>query len=184
MAFIIGGILILLFVCLLLTPATIEMRVIHASGTHEVALYAGIGALRIRLGANKKKEKQRTVSAEEHEEKQKEKPSIDTVKTAIEKGISIVRYLQKKFTVKLFSIDLRMGLGDAADTGIAVGAAYTALYTLLGEMDRYFILKKQRVSVQPDFSGLAFDIDFKGIFQLRLLYCLGLLIKIRKEDVK
>jgi len=116
------------------------------------------------------------------EPEEKRKLNFSDVLSGISKRVEILRYLKKKFTVRLFSLRVRMALGDAADTGIATGAGYTSVYGILGLIDRYFILKKHEVMITPVFQGFGFETEFNGEFQLRVFYCLGLLNKIRKDD--
>ncbi len=175
--------IVLLLGALLLVPVRIWTTVSNAHGKWTFGVYAGFGFIRINVSefirkAGKKKKE------EEPHDKPKKEFSLKGLEKAFEKGISALRYLKKKFTVKLFSISLRFGTGDAADTGILTGAAYTTVYGILGSIDRYFVLKKHEVRITPVFESAGIEMEFCGTFQLKLLYCLGLIQKIRKEDVK
>ncbi len=176
--------LALLFLVFLLIPVRIKLTFSHFAGKSEWAVYAGLGFLQI----NVTKLLQKNPSVPEVREKktdEKKKLSFQEVENAFLKGVESVRYLKKKFTIRLFSFRARMGLGDAADTGIVTGGAYTALYGILGISDRYFILKKHEVVITPVFQGVGLEMEFRGEFQLRIIYCLGLINKIiRKGDVK
>lgn len=172
-----------LFLLLLLVPVRIKLAFSHFSGQSDWSVHAGLGFLQINLtkllrsamNAPKK-------NAAEKKTGEKKKLSFREVENALAKGVEAVRYLKKKFTIRLFSLRVRMGLGDAADTGIVTGGAYAAVYGILGTADRYFILKKHEVVITPVFQGVGLEMDFRGEFQLRLIYCLGLINKIRKGD--
>ncbi len=195
---------------LLLVPVRIRLSFSHTGGKSEGSVHAGLGILQFNLTkflkkktagspVEKAKEKppdkkaempqtEKRESKEEPEEdgetSKKEKLSFRDIENALSKGVEVLRYLRKKFTVKLFCLRVRMGLGDAADTGIATGAGYAAIYSILGSIDRYFILKKHEVVITPVFRGVGLEMEFRGEFQLRLVYCLGLINKIRKGDAK
>ncbi len=174
------GVLLLCFL-LLLAPLRIQISFSYLENTPKYTLRAGLGFLQFNIsGLLSRKKKQ---PALEKQEKEKKDFSFRELETLLSKGVEILSYLRKKFTVHLFSLRVRMGLGDAADTGIATGAGYAAIYNILGTIDRYFVLKKHEVSITPVFQGMGFEAEFRGDFRLRLIYCLGLIYKIRKEDV-
>ncbi len=173
-----------LLVVLLFMPIKISGSFSYIGGEAAYSLFAGLGPIRINLKELLMKAKETPKTKEPEVEKEKKKLSFADVENGIEKGVETLRYLKKKFTVSLFSFKARFSLGDAADTGIATGAAYGSIYSILGAIDRYFILKKQEVIITPVFSGIGFETELRGEFQLRLIYCLGLIIKVRKGDVK
>ncbi len=175
--------LVLLFVLLLLAPVRIKLRFLHQGGKSDGMICAGLGFLQINLtNLLQKKSAEVPEKKPEKEKTEKKKLSFADVENALSKGVQAIRYLKKKFTVRLFSLRVRMALGDAADTGIATGAGYASIYGILGTIDRYFILKKHEVVITPVFQGMGLEMEFRGEFQLRLLYCLGLIKKIRKGD--
>lgn len=175
---------ILLFIILLFMPVKIAGSFSYIGGESDYSLYVGLGPIRINLKKLLVKAKEKPEETKSEEEKEKKKLSFKDVESGLKKGVEALRYLKKKFTVSLFSFKARFSLGDAADTGIATGAAYGSIYSILGAIDRYFILKKQEVIITPVFQGVGFETELKGNFQLRLIYCLGLIIKVRKGDVK
>ncbi|MBQ7036422.1 MAG: DUF2953 domain-containing protein [Clostridia bacterium] len=179
----VGGVLAL-FTILLFMPAKVSGSFSYIGGEVSYTLYAGIGPVRINLKKLLEKEKSKPVSEEIKGEKEKKKLSFADVEKGLKKGVEALRYLRKKFTVSLFSFKAKFSLGDAADTGIATGAAYGSIYSILGAIDRYFVLKKHEVIITPVFGGIGFETEFEGKFQLRLIYCLGLINKIRKGDIK
>ncbi len=177
----IAAIVLALLLVLLFLPVWVQGSFSHVAGENTYSLYAGLGPIRINLTKLLKKE--RPEKAKEPAE-EKKKLSFADIENSIQKGIDAVKYLRKKFTVSLFSLKVRFATGDAADTGIATGAAYGSVYSLLGAIDRYFILKKHEVVITPVFQGVGLEAEFCGKFQLRLIYCLGLINKVRKGDVK
>ena len=170
---------VLVLLILLFMPVRIKTNFSYLNGNFTCVIKVGIGIVQLDISRFLRK-KQRSQNKAKEEEKKK--LTFSAMMNGFSKATDVLRYLKKKFTIKLFSIKVRMALGDAADTGIATGAGYTAIYSLLGTLDRYFILKKYDVNITPVFQGFGFEAEFQGEFQLRLLYCLDLLIKIRKED--
>ncbi len=173
---------LVLFVLLLLAPLRIRLFFSHFNGKTDFTVYAGLGFLQVNLSKLLKRKKNEKPKEQKETTPEKKKLSMKDVENGFLKGVEALRYLKKKFTVKLFSIRIRMGLGDAADTGIATGAGYATIYGILGKIDRYFILKKHEVSIIPVFQGMGLEMEFRGECILRLIYCLGLIQKIRKED--
>lgn len=167
---------------LLFVPARVRVSLSYIGGELSYSVHAGLGVLQLNITPRlaKKKPKPQKPPAEEEEKK---KFSFEDLEKMLSKGVDVLSYLRKKFTVKLFSLRVRMGLGDAADTGLATGAGYAAIYNILGTIDRLFVLKKHEVVITPVFQGMGFEAEFHGTFQLRILHCLGLIYKIRKEDV-
>ncbi len=179
----IGIIAFLVFLAaLLLVPARARISLSYLGGVLSYSVHVGLGFLQLNITPmlSKKKPKPQSPPGEEKKEK---KFSFEDLKKTLSKGVEVLSYLRKKFTVKLFSLRVRMGLGDAADTGLATGAGYAAIYNILGTIDRFFVLKKHEVVITPVFQGMGFEAEFRGTFQLRILHCLGLIYKIRKEDV-
>ena len=170
---------ILVLSLLLCAPISVTIVYQKVGADIKKSMAFGIGIIRIPLPrAMQKKEK------DVPQETEREKMSFQNVKKTLTKAYDVLQFLKKKFTVNLFSMQIRMGLGDAADTGIAVGAAYTFLYSFLGMVDRQFVLKKQSVGIEPVFNAMGFDIDFKGTFSLKIWHMIRLIMKIRKGDAK
>ena len=179
--------IVLLAALVLFSSAWIHVSFSYRDGTPSYKLIAGIGLLRFNLTKILQKKlsepsETQKINAEKTEEKKK--LTFQDIENTLSKIIEVLKYLRKKFTIRLFSLKVRMGLGDAADTGIATGAAYGSIYSLLGAADRFFVLKKHEVVITPVFQGLGLEAEIRGEFGLRVIYCLGLLNKIRKEDVK
>ena len=167
-------------------PLRLVIHFSHISEETSFSLFGGLGFFKMNLTTLlSKKKKKKTPEDNKNEEKKRKKDfSFRDLEKMIQKGISLLQYLKKKLTVKLFALNARFALGDAADTGIGTGVAYSSIFNLLGLIDHYFILKKQEVVITPVFQGIGFEADFKCEIQLRLIYVIGLILKIRKEDVK
>jgi len=173
---------LVLFALLLLVPLRIRVCFSHVNSETDFTVYVGLGFLQVNLSKLMKRKKKVKLKEQKEAPSAKKKLSLQDVENGFLKGVEVLRYLKKKFTVKLFSLRMRMGLGDAADTGLVTGAGYAAIYGILGKIDRYFILKKHEVSIIPVFQGMGLEMVFRGECSLRLIYCLGLIQKIRKED--
>ncbi len=179
--YIVLAVLALLLV-LLLSPAWIRISFSYIGGKTTVSFFAGLGPIRVNL--TKLLQRRDRPEKPKVPEENKKKLSFADIETGIKKAIDAARYLRKKFTVSLFSLKVRLATGDAADTGIVTGAAYASVYSLLGLIDRHFVLKKHEVVITPVFQGVGLEAEICGKFQLRLIRCLGLINKVRKGDVK
>ncbi len=177
------GLALFLLVVLFL-PLQLRVNISRIADKTDFAVYAGLGPVQMQITPFLQKKRQKKAEKPKEAELEKKTFSLANLEKGISRGIEVLGYLKKKLTVSVFSIKVRFSLGDAADTGIATGAAYAAIYGLLGKMDRYFILKRHEVLLTPVFEGLGCEGVFTCTLRLRLLYGIGLILKIRKEDVK
>lgn len=179
--------IVLLAALILFSPVWIYVSFSYLGGVTSYNLIVGIGLIRLNLTKFLQKKMAKSPEKQEADVKRTEEKknlTFQDIEDTLSKIIEVLKYLRKKFTIRLFSLKARMGLGDAADTGIATGAAYGSVYSLLGVADRFFVLKKHEVVITPVFQGVGLETEIRGKFSLRAVHCLGLLNKIRKVDVK
>lgn len=90
-----------------------------------------------------------------------------------EKFRVLQKYLQYRLAIPEYSLKVGVGTEDAAITGIITGM----LWALIGMADALvshtFHIGKKSVNVQPDFSKDVLDINFRCIFQMKIVHIIG-----------
>ena len=74
----------------------------------------------------------------------------------------------------------KCGFDDAAHTAIIYGTVSGAAYGLYAFLKNYFKVKDSTISIYPDFNSNNHDIRFNGLFTLRILYIVYILLKLAK----
>ena len=59
--------------------------------------------------------------------------------------------LTKAVTINELNISADFGFDDPSKTGMTTGAAYAAVYNIIGLLDKHMKLRKRTVSIDPDF---------------------------------
>lgn len=92
--------------------------------------------------------------------------------------IRLLSYFKKKLRIPCYTMHLDLGFADAANTGIAAGAAYAVVYSLAALIYNQLNLKKKDldVYVTPHFHSVRTDFYFNGIFCLRFVHIIKALI--------
>ncbi len=103
--------------------------------------------------------------------------------------IRFLTYFQKSLKVPKYIMHLDFGFPDAANTGIAAGAAYGVVYSLSALLYNNLNLKKKDmdVYVAPHFHTSRIDFYFNGIFQLRMVHIIKaifMLVSIYNKFIK
>lgn len=170
--YIVSAILLFLLI-ILLSPIRIYTEVRKNEKGFCAKITAVFWFIKLTVFDTQKPSKEKPAPAEDTPQK-----GLDNVKGIFDAIINVLHSLKKRFTVSLFSMDMLVGTGDAATTGITVGSAYALIYNMLSAVDNYFVLKNQFVSVTPDFDKPCFYLEFKGNFSLKIIYALNTLTKI------
>lgn len=86
--------------------------------------------------------------------------------------VKLLAFFQKKLCIYKYVMHLDLGFPDAANTGIAAGAAYALVYGLAALIYNRLNLKKKDldVYVTPHFHNAKIDFYFNGIFGFRLVH--------------
>ncbi len=169
--------LILFLLIILLSPIRLYAEVRKDEKGCAAKITAAFWFVKFSIFDTQKPQKH-SLQTEDATEKDNPEKSLEDIKKLFEALLGVLRSLRKRFCVSNFSMDILIGTGDAASTGIITGSGYALIYNILGTIDRYFILKKQHVSVTPDFDRQCLYIDFKGSFSLKVIYALNTLTKI------
>lgn len=193
---------IIFFVILSLISINAVLTISYSDGFEGAELFIKYMFIRVPLipsgkKAVKEKEKKEDTDAEEKDSKEKsEKNMVETVKKLYyligEIKDDIFKILSTlaahTITIKRFDTEAVIGTEDAMFTGIAVGTAYGALYSVLGVMDHTMNMKSFSVNIKPDWSRKIIDIGVylkisTNIFHLlKILWMLVVLcIKLRRN---
>ena len=109
---------------------------------------------------------------------------IKDIKTLIEhvSGLyKVVRNFLKKVSVDYLEWRSKLGTGDAAYTGMAAGALWTAKGSLVGFISSFMRLKKMPVlTVTPDFQAAVSETSIKCMFRFRIGNAIFAVIKLYK----
>lgn len=94
------------------------------------------------------------------------------------------RYVRKKIAVENLDFSIRFGLGDAAQTGIATGAVWGAIYNIFSFIDSLVIVKSHNFNVTPVFecSGIAYKFNAK--IQCRIVNIIAVAITVLMNYIK
>ena len=92
--------------------------------------------------------------------------------------VKILKYLTNRCVIPKFVVHLDIGFTDAAQTGMASGAAYALVYGIAGAVYNNLHLKKKNMDiyVQPQFHKACIDFYFNGIIRLRVAHIIKVLI--------
>lgn len=80
----------------------------------------------------------------------------------------IFKSLRRGTIAKDINIKVELGMIDNILTGIAVGSAYSLIWTLFGMASGYVKIKKYKLTVNPNFKDLLLIIQISCIFTIRL----------------
>lgn len=87
-------------------------------------------------------------------------------------------YIRRRIVLKETEVFVKFGLGDAAATGTAVGAAWGTLYGILALLGQICTVKNHSFDVVPVYNNVGFCIRVKGIISFRLINIIKVAIKL------
>lgn len=77
--------------------------------------------------------------------------------------------IRKRLVLEKLDLDLKFGLGDAAETGIATGVAWGLLYNIYAQLDRFVTVENHGFQLTPVFNSRGFQVLFSGVLRFRLI---------------
>ncbi len=80
------------------------------------------------------------------------------------------RYILNKISISSLSCTSKIGLGDAALTGIAYGTAWIIVGTLLNIILNQKDVKEMSINLYPDFNENILEFDFFCIIKLKIVH--------------
>lgn len=98
--------------------------------------------------------------------------------------IEILEYILRKTDFRSLVWSSKIGLGDAALTGIVYGSIWMAMSTLLGIIMNHKNIKELRVEICPEFNENILEIDFFCIIKLKIVHIIIAGLKGMKVFVK
>ncbi len=97
----------------------------------------------------------------------------------------IVNYvLSHAIIIKKLNINIKIGTGDPADTGMLCGGLYSFVYSAIGLLQASTKLKDHNVIIDPDFENTSFQAGAYALLSTRLAHIFVLLITLIRLLIK
>lgn len=196
---ILAGVILLLLILILILVLTVKAKVALAyrdtSGFSLAISLLGIRIIKLPSKKQKrvkfsdypsKKEKKVKKTTKKKPEKapepeKKKKPPIMSVLTIVKQllGGFFDKY-SRRIKVRVARLHIRVAAGDAASSALLYGAVIQAVAYILGLLDRYTDLsrlRKNEVSVIPDFTAGEFSADILIVLKMPVRTALALLLR-------
>jgi len=109
---------------------------------------------------------------------------LDQVREIASIGKGIGEDFRGKIICKKFLLHLTFGMEDAADVGITTGVIWSGLGALYPLLDSYIQLQNPDIQVQPIFNQEVFHFRYEGIYQLKFIHIIYILLKNSKKLFK
>ncbi len=181
------GIPLLLLLLLFCFPMRLRIMYAYSKNANRQQLILRLNGIKLyqsNLTKRKKTEKSKEKAADGSYESFMDKlRRIDAIYTAIKADVvKILKYFKNRCVLPKFVLHLDVGFADAAQTGMASGAAYGLVYGITGVIYNHLHVKKKDmdVYVQPQFHKTCIDFYLDGIFRLRVVHIISVLILIKK----
>lgn len=99
-------------------------------------------------------------------------------------GVSILRKILKRTTIKELELEVKVGCEDAASTAVRFGQICTVIYPLISILTSRNIPKKYHIDVSPDYKNESCSVKFKLRIYARLFYIIYTVIIFSRRYVK
>lgn len=150
---------------------------------------------KFKLFGNKKETSKKYVTNAQKENSLKQKLSIEKInfyinllKKILEDVKKIFRYFKRKIKASKFFLSITFGLEDAAETGIATGMLWAFIGFVYPLVDTVFDIDNPEISVNPKFNCECFNMEYKGIYKLKIIHiiyialcAIKIILKLKKE---
>ncbi len=175
-------ILCLLLLLILLFPLTMRVEFGYSKNAGKQRLTVFINGIAVYKNEFDKKAKAKKTTEPKKERENgdggfavfmKKLRFYDALYTELKPDIArLLVYFRKKLRIPKYVMHLDLGFPDAANTGVASGAAYALVYGLAALIYNHLNLnmKDLDVYVTPHFHDAKIDFYFNGIFRLRLVH--------------
>ena len=162
-------------IILILLTVFLFTNVVAVTEYNEKKFILEIYLYKLRLFGNKKKKIAKEKADGQNPEKNKlnlDKINLylDVLKKISDDIKKTFRYFKKKIKASKFFINITFGLPDAAETGIATGMIWAFIGFVYPLVDTIFDVKDPEISVNPKFNCEYFDIEYKGIYKLKIIH--------------
>ncbi len=185
------SIIAVLCAIVLLMPVRIVARWYKLSQTARLKIYLTIGFVKIKLYPRAK---------DKPEKNKKEKPKLQTPKPKtgerITSGISLYKLIwedikeilsytaKNAFRFDNIEFNLTYGTDDASSTGILYGVISGIVYTAVGVLANSGKVKRNEISINPDFHKATLQTKGECIVRLRNVHIIVISVKIIKLLLK
>ena len=105
---------------------------------------------------------------------EKIKETLLTVKDVV---VTVCRYLGPRISFSEISVKSTFGTGDAAKTGILVGAVWTLSGNIYSFLCRFFAIDYPEIQLDPIFDQKCFEIEAYGIIKIRPVHIITAVIR-------
>ncbi|WP_352417861.1 DUF2953 domain-containing protein [Proteiniborus sp.] len=82
----------------------------------------------------------------------------------------VFKYILRKIDFSSFGWSSKIGLGDAALTGIAYGTVWVIVSTLINVITNYKDIKETSINIYPDFDENILEIDLFCIIKFKIVH--------------
>ena len=132
---------------------------------------------------------------EETDAAEKDLTNFERVKTNFQKGRHYYKeynevlkkaqqYIKHKMICEDFMFKMRLGVGDAALTGVSTGLVWGTIYNILALLSYIILFKKTDVNIDPDFNETRLDIKLHSIFTIRIVHIINVFFVILFSFIK
>ena len=180
-------------IILILLTVFLFTNVVAVTEYNEKKFILEIYLYKLRLFGKKNKTSKKTKTDEEQSSVQKlsiEKINfyLDVFKQISDDVKKVFKFFKRKIKASKFLLNITFGLPDAAETGIATGIFWAFIGFIYPLVDTVFDVKNPEISVNPKFNCEYFNVEYKGIYKLRIIHiiyialcALKLILKLKKE---
>ena len=137
--------------------------------------------LKIKLSPKSNKNKDKLKKGENSEKSEAER-KIDGLKKKYSEYKEIINIFLKsmRYRIKMNKVELSLeyGTGNAATTGMLYGVIWGIVTGTYNTLSLFFNMDFPKPKIVPDFQNSKFDFAFSGIFRVRLVHIINVLIKI------
>lgn len=126
----------------------------------------------------KSKENKEVKSKDDEKFLDKIKGYIKTFKIMKEVYSKNKYFIKERLVLENTDVSVKFGLGDAAVTGIATGAVWTLLYSILAFLGCIGTVRDHNFEVAPVYNETGFEMDVNGIISFRLINIIRVVVKL------
>lgn len=181
----------ILILALIILILSLNLKVITEYKDKKFYLEIYFGGIKLSGGKVKEKKENKPDKLKKTGETEKEKIDLDTVKKYINifselfSDIKkIFKYFRRKIKSDVFEIDLTFGMLDAAETGIATGVIWAAIGSFYPIIDSIIAIDEPVINVNPKFNCEYFNLEYKGVYKLKLFHIIYIGISALKLFLK
>lgn len=169
----------ILILLLLLIIVFIFSNVVAYTGFEEKKFSISVYLWKIKLFSNKDKKNNKKEAPKEKENRGEPQKKLtlealggyfEVYKRISEDLKKMLRFFKRKIKAREFKLDITFGLSDAAETGIATGMVWAFIGSVYPVIDTIFEIRDPHISVNPKFNCEYFNLEYKGIYKLKIIH--------------